>query len=160
MEDCPCGSGQGYPDCCEAIITGRSVAETAEQLMRARYTAHEKVAVDFIFDSTHPGHREDYDHRGTRRWAEEADWLGMEIVETLAGGAGDREGVVEFVVRYRDKEGIHRYHERGRFIREQGRWYFAEGTIVKPQPLSVTKVGRNDPCPCGSGKKYKKCCAD
>ena len=29
---------------------------------------------------------------------------------------------------------------------------------VKKQPRRVQKVGRNDPCPCGSGKKYKKCC--
>ncbi len=28
----------------------------------------------------------------------------------------------------------------------------------KPQPARAQKVGRNDPCPCGSGKKYKKCC--
>ncbi len=31
--------------------------------------------------------------------------------------------------------------------------------VVKPiEPLAVTKIGRNDPCSCGSGKKYKKCC--
>ena len=28
----------------------------------------------------------------------------------------------------------------------------------KPQPIVIEKVGRNEPCPCGSGKKYKKCC--
>ena len=32
-----------------------------------------------------------------------------------------------------------------------------DGT-VKKQPRKVTKIGRNDPCPCGSGKKYKQCC--
>ncbi|HEY5528418.1 MAG TPA: preprotein translocase subunit SecA, partial [Thermoleophilia bacterium] len=32
----------------------------------------------------------------------------------------------------------------------------ATRTVVAPR--SVTKIGRNDPCPCGSGKKYKKCC--
>ncbi|MGO0306067.1 UPF0149 family protein [Endozoicomonas acroporae] len=30
--------------------------------------------------------------------------------------------------------------------------------LEKPAPVKVTKVGRNDPCPCGSGKKHKKCC--
>ena len=158
MANCPCGSTAEYATCCEPIITGKVVAETAEKLMRARYTAHEMVAVDFIFDSTHPAHREGYDHKGTRRWAEEADWLGLEIVDTVAGGAGDDEGVVEFIVRYRDKEGIRTYHERGQFKREKNCWYFTEGEMVKPKPLFVTKVGRNDPCSCGSGKKYKKCC--
>jgi len=158
MENCPCGSAAAFAACCEPIIAGKAQAETAEQLMRARYTAHEKVAVDFIFDTTHPGHREGYDHKGTRRWAEEAVWLGLEIVATEAGRAGDSEGIVEFIVRYRDKEGIRTYHERGRFMREKKRWYFTEGEMVKPKTLSVTKLGRNDPCSCGSGKKFKKCC--
>ncbi|WP_411751462.1 SEC-C metal-binding domain-containing protein, partial [Serratia sp. (in: enterobacteria)] len=41
-------------------------------------------------------------------------------------------------------------HERSRFLRLEQRWYYIDGT--KPQP------GRNAICPCGSGKKYKKCC--
>jgi Predicted metal-binding protein related to the C-terminal domain of SecA len=30
--------------------------------------------------------------------------------------------------------------------------------VAKKVPIKVVKIGRNDPCPCGSGKKYKKCC--
>ena len=33
----------------------------------------------------------------------------------------------------------------------------ASNSTGSQQPRSVKKVGRNDPCPCGSGKKYKKC---
>ena len=33
-----------------------------------------------------------------------------------------------------------------------------DGTAPKKQPVKVNKIGRNDPCPCGSGKKFKKCC--
>ena len=40
--------------------------------------------------------------------------------------------------------------ERSRFLKENGQWYYIDGT--RPQ------FGRNDPCPCGSGKKFKKCC--
>ena len=81
MNNCPCGSGSDYAACCEPIITGKKTAETAEQLMRARYSAHEKVAVDFIFETTHPDHREGYDHKGTKKWAEESEWHGLEIVD-------------------------------------------------------------------------------
>jgi SEC-C motif domain protein len=158
MGNCPCGSGRAYLDCCEPIISGKQPAETAEQLMRARYSAHTKVDVDFIFNSTHPNHRQGYDHKGTRRWAEGAEWLGLEIRDTALGGPDDAEGEVEFVVRFRDKDGIRTYHERGQFKRDKQRWYFTEGEMVKPAPLSVSKIGRNDPCSCGSGKKYKKCC--
>ena len=36
-----------------------------------------------------------------------------------------------------------------------------ERILAPPTPaLAGPKVGRNDPCPCGSGKKFKKCCAD
>jgi SEC-C motif-containing protein len=62
---------------------GRS-AETAEQLMRARYSAYVFAQMDFVFESTHPDHR-DYDHVGTKEWAETAEWQGLEIVGTIKG---------------------------------------------------------------------------
>jgi len=158
MKSCPCGSENDYGSCCEPIITGKKPAETAEQLMRARYTAHEKVEIDFLFNSTHPEYRNDYDHEGTKVWAENSEWHGLEIVETTLGGPKDEEGEVTFIARFRDKEGLRNHHERGEFKRKKGRWLFTEGTMIKPGPVTVNKIGRNDPCSCGSGKKYKKCC--
>ncbi len=158
MSNCPCGSDQEYSACCEPIIGGEKTAETAEQMMRARYSAHVKVDVDFIYNTTHPAHREGYDHKGTKTWAENSDWAGLQIIETTAGGADDETGEVEFIASFRDKEGKRNHHELGHFVREKGQWLFTDGDMVKPKPVSVTKVGRNDPCTCGSGKKYKKCC--
>jgi len=159
MNDCPCGSGAEYGTCCEPIIKGKKTAETAEQLMRARYSAHVKVEIDFVSDSLHPEHRKDFDKKAAKKWAEESEWYGLEIVDTTDGGPKDETGEVEFIARYRDKEGIRSYHERGQFLKKKKKWFFTEGQMVKGQPLNVTKVGRNDPCPCGSGKKFKKCCA-
>ena len=158
MEPCPCGSSRPYDSCCEPIIDGRQSAATAEALMRARYSAHVKVAIDFLFDSTHPDHRQGYDHAGTKEWAANSQWHGLEILATHLGGPKDRTGEVEFVARFRDKSGLRTHHERGQFEQKDGTWLFTEGIMVKPQPLSVAKVGRNDPCPCGSGLKHKKCC--
>ena len=158
MNSCPCGSGTDYAVCCEPIITGKKLAETAEQLMRARYSAHVKVDVDFLYASTHPDYREGYDHKGTKTWAENSEWLGLDILATTDGGPGDESGEVEFIARFRNKDGTRKHHERGLFKREKKKWLFTEGNMVKGQPISVTKIGRNDPCPCGSGKKYKKCC--
>ena len=158
METCPCGSGSSYAECCEPVISGARQAATAEQLMRARYSAHVKVEIDFLFESTHPDHRRGYDHQGTRRWAAESHWHGLEILGCEAGGPEDEQGTVEFIARFRDKSGLRSHHERGGFKRHQGRWCFTEGEMVKAPPLVSNKVGRNDPCPCGSGKKYKKCC--
>lgn len=158
MESCPCGSGAAYSECCEPVIRGTRPAETAEQLMRARYSAHVAVEVDFLFESTHPGHRTGYDHKGTKEWAENAEWQGLQIIATRKGGAGDTTGEVEFIARFRENGMQREHHECGQFKREGGAWFFTEGTMVRPKPLSVVKIGRNDPCTCGSGLKYKKCC--
>lgn len=158
MNSCPCGSGASFADCCEPIISGAQNAETAEQLMRARYSAYTKVATDFIFESTHPDHRKGYDHEGTKTWAEKSEWQCLEIISTQAGGPKDATGEVEFIARFRENGVPRTHHECGHFIRENDCWYFTDGSIVKQKPIIADKVGRNDPCPCGSGLKFKKCC--
>ena len=158
MTVCPCGSGSPYTECCEQIISGGQPANTAEQLMRARYSAYVFALMDFIFESTHPDHRHDYDHAGTKEWAETAGWQGLEIIDTKMGGEDDSVGEVEFIARFIEKGNSREHHEAGQFKRKDGRWYFTEGNMVRQQPLTATKVGRNDPCTCGSGLKYKKCC--
>ena len=158
MKTCPCGSGVDYAECCEPIVTGTRHAETAEQLMRARYSAYVGAAVDFLFETTHPDHRDGYDHAGTRQWAETSEWLGLEILDSSQGGPEDTAGSVEFVARFREKGVLQEHRELGHFKREKEVWYFTTGEMVKPKPAVSSKVGRNEPCPCGSGKKYKKCC--
>jgi SEC-C motif-containing protein len=158
MNICPCGSGSAYADCCEPVINGVRPAETAEQLMRARYSAYVGVKMDFVFESTHPDHRNGYDHAGTKKWAENSEWLGLEIIDTRKGGRDDAAGEVEFIARFKEKEVAHEHHENASFERKDGQWLFTEGASVKPKPLTVIKIGRNDPCTCGSGLKYKKCC--
>lgn len=158
MTLCPCGSGNPYSECCQQIISGAVPAKTAELLMRARYSAYVFAEMDFIFESTHVDHRQGYDHKGTREWAESAEWLGLEIINTNRGGAEDSIGDVEFIARFKDKETVHAHHEAGQFKKKDGNWYFTDGKMVTSKPLSVIKIGRNDPCSCGSGAKYKKCC--
>jgi len=158
MNTCFCGSDATYDKCCEPVISGAQPATTAEQLMRARYSAYVGVQMDFIFESTHPDHREGYDHAGTEEWAKSSEWLGLEIIGTTKGGENDNNGEVEFIARFREKGVLREHHEQASFKKEDGCWYFAEGNMVKPKPVSVSKTGRNDPCSCGSGIKYKKCC--
>lgn len=158
MTSCPCGSTKTYSDCCEPIIKGTQPTETAEQLMRARYSAYTKTEMDFIFSSTHPDGREGYDHDGTRTWAENSEWLGLEIIDSKKGNKDDTTGEVEFIARFKENGALREHHENALFKKVEGIWHFSDGVMVKPKPITVTKVGRNDPCPCGSGQKYKKCC--
>lgn len=158
MNKCPCGSGITYSECCEPVISGARPAETAERLMRARYSAYVAVNTDFIFESTHADHRAGYDHKGTKEWAENAEWQGLEIIATKNGGSSDITGEVEFIARFRENGEPREHHENAQFVREGANWFFTEGKTVKAPPIVSSKIGRNEPCVCGSGLKYKKCC--
>jgi len=158
---CPCCSGAPFASCCEPFLTGAAVPATAEQAMRARYTAHTRIDLAYLMATLHPSNVNEGDEESARRWAEESTWLGLDIRATDGGGAGDTEGLVEFVARFRDGKGeIHSHHELSTFVKEDGRWLFKEARAPEQAQVRrpATKVGRNDPCTCGSGKKYKKCC--
>ncbi len=157
---CPCGSGQTYDVCCAPIIKGEVKANTAESLMRARYTAYVYSEIDFILKTILPKPDEKFDEKGIRRWSEKSEWVSLEIVQTQKGGPDDDTGSVEFIANYRQKEVLRKHHEMASFKKNNGDWLFDEGVPVTPDTYtrSEPKVGRNDPCTCGSGKKYKKCC--
>lgn len=159
MEQCPCGSGKPYAQCCEPYHNGTAQAPTALALMRSRYTAYVKGEIDYLVDTHDPTKRSGVDREATRTWAEESEWLGLDIIRTEGGAESDSSGVVEFVAHYRQDGEEHDHAEVSTFVQRQGQWYFSRAatpssTVVRDSP----KVGRNDPCPCGSGKKYKKCC--
>ena len=158
---CPCGSQNDFATCCEPIIRDKTKATTPEALMRARYTAYTHSDVDFLYDSSTDKVKGEFDREETRHWAAESQWHGLEIIATEGGGPEDSAGVVEFLAKYTVKDRPCNHHERAVFVRENGEWKFDDGKILGPEPVrrDHPKIGRNDPCPCGSGKKYKKCCA-
>ncbi len=160
MELCPCGSRDKYFECCEPYITGKKDAETAEALLRARYSAYTLQELDYIYETIHPEQKKNHDHKATRKWAEESKWLGLEFLDIKNGLVEDDEGVIEFKVRFSQKFETQTHHELASFKKFEGRWYFYDGEPVAPETFvrELPKVGRNEPCPCGSGKKYKKCC--
>ena len=157
---CPCGNEEPIERCCQPFIDGEAEPDTPEKLMRARYTAYTLGDVDFIVSSHDPDTRDEIDPSATQEWADESDWLGLEIVATEGGGPKDDEGIVEFIATYESRERVRNHHERSTFKRKDGRWYFHDGKVIPPKAVvrGHPKVGRNDPCPCGSGKKHKKCC--
>lgn len=121
---CPCGSGATYQDCCGPFIGGTVLPQSAEQLMRSRYTAYARGEDDYLSATWHPS---------TRPQSVEPDagvrWLGLKIIATEAGGPVDTQGVVEFVARYKLGGRARRLHERSRFERLQGRWVYVDGDI-------------------------------
>jgi SEC-C motif domain protein len=159
MDLCPCGSSLTYDTCCLPILAGQQKATTAEQLMRSRYSAYVKKEIGYILTSLHPAYRADYDESRSRAWAESALWHGIKILKTVDGGIDDSKGQVEFVVFYTEGGLKQEYHELSSFEKKDGTWYFVSGkTMPKPVSRATPKTGRNEPCTCGSGKKFKKCC--
>ena len=156
-ETCPCGSGASFGDCCEPIIKGTRESETAEELMRARYSAFVTQAIDFIVASTHSRTRKDIDLTFIREWSETSTWHGLEILETKQ--VNENKAFVSFEAQFAQGDEVQHHREKSLFERENGEWRFVTGDELKNPTVryEAPRPGRNDPCPCGSGKKYKKC---
>ena len=153
---CPCGSGQLFEACCEPLLAGKKPAATAEQLMRARFTAH--VAHDFKF--IHDTHRPT---AGKPYVAEEGDpavvWTKLEVHAHETTDNPDK-AFVDFTAHGTEGGQEKILPEKAEFLRINGVWLYNREFRLGPAPFqsAAPKIGRNDPCPCGSGKKYKHCC--
>lgn len=161
MEMCPCGSQKPYMECCEPIVTWKIAPSTPEQLMRARYSAYAKEKIDFILNTTIEDKRKECDEQAIRNWSVKSIWHQLEILNTEKGSPQDSEGLVEFIAHFTEAGIRKNLHEKAVFKKVDGKWFYIDGEIQKPKPFirSEVKTSRNDPCPCGSGKKFKKCCA-
>jgi SEC-C motif-containing protein len=158
MAKCVCGSNLEYSVCCQPYLDRKAKAPTAEALMRSRYVAFTLADIDYVEKTTDPSARESFDHDGTMEWAKNSEWLGLKIMSTEKGMKGDTVGEVEFIASYNYDGTPREHHERSQFKKRDGEWFFLDGKLVQQPVRSEEKPGRNDPCSCGSGKKYKKCC--
>lgn len=120
---CPCG-GDVFGRCCGPVLSGEPAA-TAEALMRSRYTAFALGDRRHLEDSWHPSTR-------PARLDLDAglEWIGLSILDTAAGAAGDTRGVVAFRARWRDGRTTGELSERSRFVRQRGRWWYVDGDVA------------------------------
>ena len=155
MTLCPCCSQRNFDDCCGPIIQG-GVAPTAEAVMRSRYTAFALGKLDYVQRTHAPEVYDDFNRAEAERLAKECEWQGLEIrTSTETGDTAE----IEYQLKFRRKEQNIAKVALSRFRRVDGEWLFVESDMnPRVAPLRVEKVGRNDPCPCNSGKKAKKCC--
>jgi SEC-C motif-containing protein len=156
---CPCTSGRSFGDCCAPFLAGTAHPATAEALMRSRYTAYAVNQIDYISATDHPSRQGEFDRESATTWATKSQWTGLEIKELVGGGAGDEQGIVEFIAKFSLGGKAQQHRERSTFSRVDGRWYYVDGGIPAQKPFKneAANLGRNDPCHCGSGKKFKKC---
>ncbi len=164
---CPCGSQIEFVACCDPILKGSQLPKSAEELMRSRYTAYTQNNISYLKETTAPEKRaqfkdEDFEDKNS------VEWLGLKILSA-------KDKVVEFMAEYKANGKTFNHHEVSKFRQIGDRWYFVSGDShvhsegdhdhhhhghhhnITPVERLEPKIDRNDPCPCGSGKKYKKC---
>ena len=147
---CPCNPNLAFQDCCARYHLG-TPADSAQQLMRARYSAYAKQNIEFIRASSLPAQQALLDIAAIREWSQNSQWLGLEVIaESIS--SNQRHAQVEFIAHWQDASGRHQHHETSLFIKPAERWYFYDPNV----PL---RAERNAACPCGSAVKFKKCCA-
>jgi SEC-C motif domain protein len=155
-QPCSCGSGLDFAACCEPVITGKAPATSAEKLMRARFTAHVADANEFLHYSFLPSSRHPYvaeDNVAPLPWT-------RLVIHSHEPEVKPGVSYVDFTAYFTGENGAEgALHEKSEFQFLNGNWIFARTLRQGPAPVkAAVKAGRNDPCPCGSGKKYKQCC--
>ena len=134
-------------------ITGGSVdsPKVPEELMRSRYSAFAKHLADYLITTSHSNLNKVQTKSGILQWAQENNWQKLEVLFAS-------ENQVEFKAHYNDTRGKSQvHHELSDFVFENGKWLYESG-VIDPPARTQQNISRNAPCPCGSGKKYKKCC--
>ena len=156
-DECPCKSGKTFGECCGPVLSGEKAAESAEAVMRARYTAYVTEQIGYLKTSAVKAVQDEFDENASLAWSRAAQWHRLQIVRSEENG--DR-ATVEFRAAYTANGEFCNHHEVSTFVREVDGWKFEDGELIGEKPVTreEPKVGRNDPCPCGSGKKFKKCC--
>lgn len=158
---CPCGGSHSgsnlgsspqdpalsYAQCCEPLHNG-TPAETAEHLMRSRYSAYALNKFEYLITTHYPRHRPSELEASLSNTFRHTQWLGLNILDVQRGTRKDDSGIVAFIARFRDQNGDGSLYERSIFKHDGDRWFYVNG---RDQPE------RNEPCYCGSGRKYKKC---
>lgn len=149
MTACPCQSGKQYEECCQPFHLKQRFPDTAEQLMRSRYSAYTLVNIPYIVETTVPSQQKYLDQVAMLEWGKNTRWAGLEIMRH-AEKISNIHSMVEFNAFFETISGNQAHHECSLFVRINDRWFFVDPTVTLPL--------KKQNCLCGSGKKFKHCC--
>ncbi|MCF6340022.1 MAG: SEC-C domain-containing protein [Sulfurimonas sp.] len=135
--NCYCGHNINYDECCGAILDAKKTASTPHELTRSRYCAFVKSNIEYLNSTS-------LNNEKIKKLSY-IKWLKLDVIDSY-------ENIVEFKAYYRDSGNIHVLHEKSSFVKQNGKWFYIDGEIYN------SKINRNENCPCGSKKKFKKCC--
>lgn len=135
IEPCPCGGG-AYGTCCGRFHRKEALPDTAEQLMRSRYSAYALGDIEYVRETWHTSTRPaDLDNAGEAGdvHGQRLKWMGLDVRTHVQ--PDDTHAEVEFVARFKSGGRAGRMHERSRFVREPAapgevpRWWYVDGDV-------------------------------
>jgi SEC-C motif-containing protein len=148
-KECPCKSSRLFKSCCSPILADHALAVTPEMLMRSRYTAFVVEDSEFLLRS--------WDNSTRPRsisFENNIVWVSLNIDDALQPLPGDSKGNVTFSAFFIQNDNFVEMKEKSNFIRKRGLWFYLNGELT----LHEKSLSLKEKCPCGSGKKYKRCC--
>lgn len=151
---CPCKSEKNYELCCKPFLDEQSIPLTPEQLMRSRYTAYSLARTPYITKTMRGQPLMHFNAQEVEKWAKSVLWLGLKVLDSTM--ENEESGFVEFIASYLEKNQIKTICERSEFHKQNGQWFYVAGVNTMTNKKTL-KIGRNSPCPCDSGKKFKNC---
>lgn len=155
---CYCTSDKDFLLCCSAFLAGTAQPQTPEELMRSRYTAFVLKDISYIEKTMKGKALQRADLQKTQAWLNQVVWKNLNVIK--AEILTPTEGIVHFTAHYEENGMPQTLEEISEFKKIGSQWYYVKGKHPQSNLNSPTvKIGRNDPCSCQSGKKYKHCCA-
>lgn len=149
-DKCPCDHHQPYVACCGRFLEYKQTPQTAEELMRSRFSAYALGHYQYIIDTYSMKNIEDLNVQQLADDQADVEWKSLQIQGSIVPDQ------VEFTAYYRYQNRWYIMHERSTFIQQNGQWLYAQGFMFDDSGPFTPQ--RNQLCPCGSGKKFKKCC--
>ncbi|MFA5265641.1 MAG: YchJ family metal-binding protein [Opitutaceae bacterium] len=155
-DSCPCGSGKTFGECCAPVLAGKRPAPSAEYMMRARFTAHVVGDQAFLHSSYLETSKKPFIDQPE---AHPTKWTRL-VIHSEEPSKLPNMAYVDFTAFYEESDTEFAHDEKAEFVKIGEDWIYTRAVRLGPAPFKSPqpKVGRNDPCPCGSGKKYKQCC--
>ena len=124
--NCPCCSGKSYEECCKPFHTKTKFPQTAEELMRSRFSAFAIPNGEYLMDTTFPAKRKLHNKKDLQEWGEINDWTKLEIISKPTSNQ------VEFKAFYKDdKDKMQIHHELSDFRQIEERWYYVTGKFLE-----------------------------
>ncbi|MBM3208253.1 MAG: zinc chelation protein SecC [Chlamydiae bacterium] len=130
MHPCPCGSKKEYKNCCQKIIDGKVLPETAEQLMRSRYSAFTQQKIDYLKKTSSGRALENFSFKQTYDFAMQAMWHGLTIIKSIQTEEPNI-SYVEFIADFSIRNKKSKIHELSRFDKINGVWYYVDGKHIE-----------------------------